>query len=420
MTTGSESDMRGKRKNEAGEPITPELEQIIQASTLPNKIKKSARDGLFLGQMFLKEYIESIQNSAVLTGFKPTSKSLDAGMHIGHKFIVDILVAMQRAGSQVYIALADEEARLTGGHELEKSKLICAQYLIDMGALGLNLDDTYIYLQSEEPVIKNIARKLEEVLFGGADNPEVIKHYNGADRSYREAGFNQAGDILLPQVLTGPKHVLVPCGPDQETHLDFAIKFARKLDDRFREPVPLYVGHIGSLRYAGKKMSSSMDGDYAIFLVDSPQHAKDIVRSLKPVQQDVTGVVQNEGHVINTLAPEICPLVDLFKYHFAEDATSLLAPPTLGPVGGYKQLREYVADHVSLFLAEHQRRREQVFDYVIKKVNGESVERPTFWYQGGIAPKPIGQRTAYEQIILSIAQHKGAQTLINNKKSVTT
>ncbi len=410
---GCESDLQGKRKNEAGEPITEELEARIMRSDLPAQIKNSAQRGLYLGQRFLKEYIENIKNTAVLTGFKPTSRDENSGLHIGHKFIIDTLVALQQSGSQVYIPIADEEAKLTGGYELEKSKRIAAQYLLDMGALGLNLDDTYIYLQSEEPIIKDVASTLKSTL-GGTRNPNIMKHYNHSKDEYIEAGFNQAGDIYLPQVIGGPKHVLVPCGPDQETHLDFAIKYVKFFNEEFKEPVPLYVGHIGSLKYAGKKMSSSKDGEYAVFLVDDPKNIQKLILGLKVVPREVakklqlklrgeleqseldnleTLIEQHQGEVINTLNPEICPIIDLLKYHFTNDRAELANMLAKSP----NEQKEYVANAMQQFLEEHQKRRAEVLAYVQGKASV-----PAFWNSSGKAPQVNEEnRTTYKQIILS-------------------
>ncbi len=422
---GCESDLQGKRKNEAGEPITEELEARIMRSDLPAQIKNSAQRGLYLGQRFLKEYIENIKNTAVLTGFKPTSRDENSGLHIGHKFIIDTLVALQQSGSQVYIPIADEEAKLTGGYELEKSKRIAAQYLLDMGALGLNLDYAYIYLQSEELIIKDVAKKLKEFSnFGDVSKhyvPESLTHLEilSSDKalekiSYIIAGFNQAGDIYLPQILTGSKYVLIPCGPDQEVHLDFAIKYVKFVDKEFKEPVPLYAGHIGSLKYAGKKMSSSKDGEYAVFLVDDPKNIQKLILGLEIVPREIakklqlklngkfnqselasleTLIEQHQGKVINIMTPEICPIIDLLKYHFTNDRVKLATMLAKSP----EEQKEYVANAMQQLLTEHQKRRAEVLAYAQGKASV-----PAFWKRGGKAPQVNKRnRTTYKQIILS-------------------
>ncbi|GAH29639.1 unnamed protein product, partial [marine sediment metagenome] len=89
---------------------------------------------------------------------------------------------------------------------------------------GLNLDNAYVYRQSQQPEVMRLGYllsshatyKMMKAIYG----PHRIGVYNAA--------FIQVADILLPQLKEGPIPTVTPVGADQVPHARLSHDLTRK------------------------------------------------------------------------------------------------------------------------------------------------------------------------------------------------
>lgn len=152
---------------------------------------------------------------AVMTGLMPSGP-----MHLGHKMLLDQVVAHQGAGADVHLAVADFEAAAARGMSLSRAReLAIDQYIRNYLALGVEPGRSEVYFQTTRHRVKDLAHRFATRLNFGY----VQKLYGfGAETSlaHIQAPIIQAADILHVQMdERGPRPVLVPVGVDQDPHL---------------------------------------------------------------------------------------------------------------------------------------------------------------------------------------------------------
>ena len=127
-------------------------------------------------------------------------------------------------------------------------------------------------------------------------------------------GVVQLAQILLPQLpeFDGPKPTLIPVGIDQHPYILLARDVAKKLG--MIPPSELVISFQPSLLDPEEKMSGSKPNT-AIYLSDS----EEIIR--KKINRAYTGAVSSlEEHRACGGISEICPVFQLLRYHYPDDA----------------------------------------------------------------------------------------------------
>ncbi|MEM3167588.1 MAG: hypothetical protein QXW70_03870, partial [Candidatus Anstonellales archaeon] len=150
---------------------------------------------------------------AVVSGIKPSND-----FHLGSKMTADEMIYFQKEfGAKVFYAIADLEAYADNGTSLEKGLEFAISNLADMLALGLDERKTYVWRQSQEKRVMNMAY----VFARKVTNSALRAIYGERNIALYFSALTQAGDILLPQHkdFGGRKHVLVPIGVDQDPHI---------------------------------------------------------------------------------------------------------------------------------------------------------------------------------------------------------
>lgn len=110
-----------------------------------------------------------------------------------------------------------------------------------MLALGLDPKQAYIYRQSKETRVKDLA-----ILFGRAATLATMKAiYDERHIGLYLSALIQAGDMLLPQLedFGGPKPTVVPVGVDQDPHLRFARDLTLSFQRKYRFVLPSATYH---------------------------------------------------------------------------------------------------------------------------------------------------------------------------------
>ena len=174
----------------------------------------------------------------------------------------------------------------------------------DVLALGLDINNAYIYLQSKEPIVQRFAyffsRKITNATFRAV--------YGDKPFSLYIAALTQIGDILLPQSKEhgGPKYVLVPVGIDQDPHLRLTRDVAEK--NGFITPSSTY--HYFMRALDGSQKMSKRNPDSMITLDDSDEDIKRKVSKALTGGRDTIEEQRKLGGV-----PERCMVFELSYWH---------------------------------------------------------------------------------------------------------
>lgn len=164
---------------------------------------------------------------AVMSGFMPSGKA-----HLGHKMVMDEIIWHQKKGAQAFYAVADMEAHAVRGISWKQCREIgINDYILSLIALGFEPINGYIYFQSENELVKNLAFELG--IEANYSEMQGIYGFTGETHiSHIQSVLVQAADILEPQLkeFHGPKPVVIPVGTDQDPH----IRITRDLASRMR------------------------------------------------------------------------------------------------------------------------------------------------------------------------------------------
>ena len=249
---------------------------------------------------------------AAMSGIKPSSD-----FHLGSKLTAEELIFLQQEfGAKVFYAVANLEAYADNGLSLEESRKNAVVNVADLLALGLDPKNAYIYEQSEQKDVMNLA-----YLFARRTTMATLQALYG-DRGIGLyfATLTQSGDILLPQLkeFGGPKQVIVPVGIDQDPHIrlcrDLAAKF--QAEYKFRLPGAIYHKFMRSLD--GESKMSKRDPMCMLSLGDDPELA------YKKCMAAFTGgraTVEQQRKLGGEI--EKCVIFELYTYHFEEDDRKL-------------------------------------------------------------------------------------------------
>ncbi len=280
-------------------------------------IHKYLRRGLMFGHTDAEKIFEAARKKepfAIMTGIKPTGQ-----YHIGSLITCNEVLYFQLLGGKVFFCIADMESYLHNGLPLEKAHQIAIDNIADILALGLDIEKTYIYKQSEEKDVLRLAAQFSRNVT-----------YNMMKAIYGEQPFGayqsaliQVGDILLPQLqkFGGPKLTITPVGLEQAPHARLTRDIARKQIylKQFGFELPAFTFHsiLGSLN-GGEKMSKSTGDDFILTLSESPKSLKNKIARIFTGGRDT----KEEQRKLGGQLP-ICRVFDLFKFYFTDNDKEL-------------------------------------------------------------------------------------------------
>ena len=331
------------------QPFKPLLNQIAN----PNA---AMRRSVIFGHRDFERVLDVMKRGddfAVMSGIKPTGE-----FHLGTLQTAREVIYFQQQGATAFYCIADVEAYEDNRIPFERSQKYAVGNVADLLALGFDPKKGYIYQQSKEERVKDLA-----ILFGRGVTLATMKAiYGERHLGLYLSALIQAGDILLPQLkdFGGPKPTVVPVGIDQDPHLrltrDLAFKFRRK--NNFIPPSSTYHKLIKALD-GSPKMSKRSPMTY-FTLEESPEVIS------KKISNSFTGGRSTAEEQRRLGAnPDICPIYDLYLFHYFEhdkDVTKLYCQECKGGkilCGEDKQrLIKLVVD----FVKEHQRKRRQYID----------------------------------------------------------
>jgi len=314
------------------------------------------RRGLIFGHRDFERVLEAVKSHrefAVMSGIKPTGE-----FHLGTLLTAQEVIYFQQLGATAFYCIADIEAYEDNRVPFERSEKYAIGNLADLLALGFDPRRGYVYRQSAENRVKDLA-----IAFGRGVTFSTMKAiYGERHMGLYLSALIQAGDILLPQLkeFGGPRPTIVPVGVDQDPHLrltrDLAFKFRRRYN--FVLPSSTYHKLIKALD-GSPKMSKRHPMSY-FTLEESPEAiAGKILKAFtggRPTAEEQRGLGAN---------PDICPIYDLYMFHFFEKDEDLMKLYCVECRGGKilcGEDKNRLIELVTGFVEDHQRKRRRCID----------------------------------------------------------
>lgn len=322
---------------------------------MPNP-SAAMRRGVIFGHRDFERIFETMKSKdefAVMSGIKPTGE-----FHLGTLQTAREVIYFQSLGATAFYCIADVEAYEDNRIPFERSQKYAVGNVADLLALGFDPKKGYIYQQSKETRVKDLA-----IIFGRGVTLATMKAiYGERHMGLYLSALIQAGDILLPQLkdFGGPKPTVVPVGIDQDPHLrltrDLAFKFRRRYN--FIPPSSTYHKLIKSLD--GSPKMSKRDPMSYFTLEEKPEViAKKIANAFtggRPTAEEQRRLGAN---------PDICPIYDLYLFHFFEqdqDVTKLYNHECKSGKILCGEDKQRLIKRVADFVEDHQRKRRKYID----------------------------------------------------------
>ncbi len=287
------------------EPVGPLLPRFKRLSPHLSR-------GIDFGQRDLARVLDAVDKGkpyAVMSGIKPTGD-----FHLGTKMTADDMVYFQSLSKKgtVFYAIADVEAYADNGLSFAETSKIATRNVADILALGLDPDRAVVYFQSEEMRVMRLAT----VFSRGVTSNMLKAIYGERQIGLYLAALVQAGDILMPQLAEfgGPKPVLVPVGADQDPHVRLARDLAARYHEEYGFLPPSAVYHRLMLSLEGEEKMSKRTETSLLTLDDSPAAASRKVLSAFTGGRNTVEEQRRLGG-----RADICPVYDLYRFHFAKD-----------------------------------------------------------------------------------------------------
>jgi tryptophanyl-tRNA synthetase len=327
------------------EPVAPLLPRFKKLGTHLSR-------GIDFGQRDLARVLDAVDKNkpfAVMSGIKP-----DGTFHLGNKMTADDMIFFQSLSkkARVYYCIADVEAYNDNGLSLEQSTKIAVQNVADILALGLDPDRAVVYRQSEEMRVMRLAT----IFSRGVTNNMLKAIYGERQIGLYLSALIQAGDILMPQLpeFGGPKPVLVPVGADQDPHIRLARDLAAKYHDEFGFLPPSSIYHKLERGLTGSGKMSKREPASGFTLNDSSSEVT------KRVLASFTGgraTIEEQRRLGGQ--PDICPVFDLYNFHFAPDSqyATRVYEECKGGVRMCGECKQEAASLVKEFMVQHKKKR---------------------------------------------------------------
>lgn len=323
-------------------------------SQIPNP-SAAMRRGIIFGHRDFERILEAMKNHgefAVMSGIKPTGE-----FHLGTLMTAREIIYFQQQGAIAFYCIADIEAYEDNGISFEESDKIAVNNIADMLALGFDPKRGYVYCQSREERVKDLA-----IAFSRGVTLATMKAiYGERHMGLYLSALIQAGDILLPQLeeFEGPKPTVVPVGVDQDPHIRFTRDLATRFYGKygFIPPSSTYHKLIKALD-GGYKMSKREPMSYFTLDEEPEVIAKKIFYAFtggRPTAEEQRKLGGN---------PEICPIYDLYLFHFSEDDKDIVDLYSDCKCGNILcgEDKARLTEIVTNFVKEHQRKRNQCID----------------------------------------------------------
>lgn|GEM_PF-177319 len=325
MNTNKESDVMAEEKviiDPWGKELVQDYARLIKEfgmASFDNNIfpepNLQMRRGVNFGMQDGEQIANAIKSKKpfyCLTGIMPSSEKI----HLGTETVVQNVRYFQEHGAKTYVLIADVESQATRGVSLEEGKRRALEFHIPAYiALGLDINKTNFYLQSENKEVSNLAAICSQKI---TEN-EFRAIYGSVHPAKVMSAFTQMGDILFPQ-LSERMPGVIPVGIDQAPHIRMVRDVSRRLkqDYGFFLPSAVYNKYTPALNGAFK-MSKS---DSEMVKLEIPE--KDLKIVEKKINRALTGgraTIEEQRKKGGEI--EKCMVYEYCKDHFIKDDKTL-------------------------------------------------------------------------------------------------
>lgn len=326
------------------------------------------RRGIVYAHRDFAQIVEAVEKKkpfVMMTGLMPSGK-----FHFGHKIVTDQIIFYQKQGAKIYLAVADIEAynsRIPNMKELRETAI--KEYLTNYVALGLDLKKCDFYFQSKRSLDgrkSNAYYSLANQLARHTTFNEFKAVYGEISPGKMVSSLLQAADILHSQLpeFEGKMPVIVPVGSDQDPHL----RLARDIAQRFKENKFCTLSstcHKFMPGLKGGKMSSSDESSYVTLTENPSEVAKKINKYAFS-----GGQATLEEHRRKGGNPDIDVAFQMLKFGLEPDDQKLRQIELDYKSGKLLsgELKKILIEKITLFLQEHQKKREKAKKEVEKFV----------------------------------------------------
>ncbi|HDM91833.1 MAG TPA: tryptophan--tRNA ligase [Candidatus Korarchaeota archaeon] len=312
--------------------------------------------GVFFAHRDLDVLLDTVERGGEF--YLYTGRGPSGHVHIGHMVPWVLTKWLQdRFKVRLYFQLTDDEKFLHRREmRLSEARSMAVENALDIAALGFNPELTLIFRDTDlirvlYPVALKVAKRLTlstvKAAFGFSDETNVgLTFFTSI----------QAAPAFLESELKGrPVPCLVPLAVDQDPHFRLARDVAPKLG--YPKPSILHSRILRGLR--GEAKMSSSDPRSAVFTTDSPDEAR------RKIMAAFTGgrpTVREQRELGGN--PSNCAVFEYFRALF-EPSDRRLEERRLACVSGNLicgECKAELAERVTKFLVEHQRKREAVRD----------------------------------------------------------
>jgi len=313
------------------------------------------RRGVIFGHRDFERVLNSMKNHekfAVMSGIKPTGE-----FHLGTLTTAREIIYFQKQGATAFYCIADVEAYEDNRIPFERSEKYAVGNVADLLALGFDPKRGYVYRQSKDNRVKDLA-----IIFGRNVTLATMKAiYGERHMGLYLSALIQAGDILLPQLgdFGGPKPTVVPVGVDQDPHLRLTRDLASKFHRKYGFVLPSSTYH---------KLMKGLDGSPKMSKRD-PMSYFTFQDSLETIERKISNAftggrptAEEQRKLGGT--PEICPIYEMYMYHFFKedkDVVQLYHDCKNGKILCGED-KERLIKIVLNFVKEHKRKRRQKID----------------------------------------------------------
>lgn len=329
------------------EPFKPLLPKVPNPSFY-------MRRGIIFGHRDFDKILDAMKKReefAVLSGIKPTGE-----FHLGTLMTAKEIIYFQHQGGKTFYCIADIEAYEDNKIPFEKSEKIAVDNVADMLALGLDPKRAYIYRQSKEIRVKDLA-----IIFGRAVTLATMKAIYGERHiGLYLSALIQAGDILLPQLkdFGGPKPTIVPVGIDQDPHIRFTRDLAQIFRRKYKFTLPSSTFHKLMRGLDGSPKMSKRQMNY-FTLHDKPETIRERISNAFTGGRATIKEQRKLGGI-----PEICPIYEICLFHFVENDDEIIKAYHDCKTGkllcGEHKIQ--TIDKVLKFMEEHNRKKKKFMD----------------------------------------------------------
>ena len=340
--------------------LKPIDHSILKRIRTPNRF---LRRGIDFAHTDFDKFLDAFERKepvAIMTGIKPTNE-----FHLGSKMTAEKIIFFQKEfKAKLFYAIADLEALVDNGLPLDEQLKTATHNVADLLALGLDPKNAYIYRQSREQSVMNLA-----YLFSRKVTTNHMQNlYGERPLGLYFAAFTQCGDMLLPQLpeFGGPKMVLVPVGADQSFHILLCRDIVKKVTEfKFLPIAGIYHKFFRALN--GESKMSKRDPLSMLTLNDSPELIK------KKIMNAITGgrKTVEEQRKLGGI-PEDSVVYELLFYHFMEDDRKVKRIYDDYRNGRMLdgEMKELTVEIVTKFIGEHQKKKKKMLPLAEKLLKG--------------------------------------------------